>query len=194
MEGYISSKTIKTLREGKGLTQKQLGELICVSDKAVSKWENDRGLPDITLIEPLAGALGVSIAELLSGELITNKNRCGNTLRTKFYVCPICGNVINALGEGSFSCCGVKLPPLEAEEGADEHAISVLRDGDEIYVSLEHPMEREHFISFIAYVSFDRVQTVKLYPEQGAEARFLFRGKGKIYAFCNRHGMFEEKK
>lgn len=193
MDGYISSKTIKTLRESKGLTQKQLGELICVSDKAVSKWENDRGLPDITLLEPLAKALGVSVAELLSGEPITNENRCGNMLRTKFYVCPICGNIVTALGEGAFSCCGIKLPALEAEDGTDEHTISVLKEQDEFYVRVEHPMERGHYVSFIAYVSSDRVQVVKLYPEQNAEARFIIRGHGKIYAFCNRHGLFEHR-
>ena len=193
MDGYISSKTIKKLRESKGLTQKQLGELICVSDKAVSKWENDRGLPDITLLEPLAKALGVSVAELLSGEPITNENRCGNMLRTKFYVCPICGNIVTALGEGAFSCCGIKLPALEAEDGTDEHAISVLKEQDEFYVRVEHPMERGHYVSFIAYVSSDRVQVVKLYPEQNAEARFIIRGHGKIYAFCNRYGLFEHR-
>ena len=113
---YISGKIIKELRESKNLTQKQLGEIISVSDKTISKWETEKGLPDITLIEPLSAVLGVSVAELLSGESVVNKNRAGNIKKTKFYVCPVCGNVVAALGEGSFSCCGINLPALSAEK------------------------------------------------------------------------------
>ena len=91
---YINGKIIKELREGKSLTQKQLGEIISVSDKTISKWETEKGLPDITLLEPLSKALGVSVAELLSGESIVNQNRAGNIRKTKFYVCPVCGNVV----------------------------------------------------------------------------------------------------
>ncbi len=190
MAGYVTAASIKTLREKKGYTQKQLAELLCVSDKAVSKWETARGLPDITLLEPLAKALGVSVAELLSGELAVNGNRCGNMLRGSFYVCPVCGNVIHAVGEGAFSCCGIQLPKLEADSADGEHALSVETVENEYYVHIEHPMSREHFISFVALVSGDRVQFVKLYPEQDAAARFTRCGHGKLFAYCNRHGLF----
>ena len=115
MENYVTGAVIKALREKKTYTQKQLADQVGVSDKAVSKWETGKGLPDITLLEPLARALGVSVAELLTGDYQTNRNRAGNMLRSKFYVCPVCGNVIHAMGQGSFHCCGVNLPPLEAE-------------------------------------------------------------------------------
>lgn len=107
MAHYVTGPAIKALRERKGLTQKQLAEQILVSDKAVSKWETGKGLPDLSLLEPLAKALGVSVAELLSGEYRTNANRAGNLLRSQWYVCPVCGNVVYALGQGSFHCCGV---------------------------------------------------------------------------------------
>lgn len=110
MAHYVTGPAIKALRERKGLTQKQLAEQILVSDKAVSKWETGKGLPDLSLLEPLAKALGVSVAELLSGEYRTNANRAGNLLRSQWYVCPVCGNVVYALGQGSFHCCGVALP------------------------------------------------------------------------------------
>ena len=61
MNAYITGLTIKGLREKKGITQAELAEQIGVSDKAVSKWETAKGLPDITLIEPIAKALGVSV-------------------------------------------------------------------------------------------------------------------------------------
>ena len=191
MTSYVTGNTIKELREKKGFTQKQLAELINVSDKAVSKWETGKGLPDISLIEPLARNLGVSVAELLSGEYITNHNRSGNMQRTKFYICPVCGNVIHSTGEGAFSCCGIKLPVQEAEETDDEHAINVERVENDYYVTVEHPMTKTHFISFFAYITCDRVQLIKLYPEQDAQARFPMTGRGVIYAYCNQHGLFK---
>ena len=193
MTGYVTGGAIRALREKKGFTQKQLAERLMVSDKAVSKWETGRGLPDVTLLEPLAAVLGVSVAELLSGACVSNRNRAANLLRSRFYVCPVCGNVLCASGEGCFSCCGVRLPPLEPEAPDDAHALRAERMEDEHDLSLHHPMTREHFISFLAYVTTDRVQVLKLYPEQDAEGRFLRRGSGRLYAYCNRHGLFEIK-
>ena len=193
MNNYVTGGAIRLLREKKGYTQKQLAERLMVSDKAVSKWESGRGLPDISLIEPLAKNLCISVAELLSGECIQNTNRHGNMNKSRFYVCPVCGNVIFAAGEGAFSCCGVQLPPLEREEDDAEHVILTERMEDDFFVSLSHPMEKTHYISFFAYVSADRVQLVKLYPEQNAEARFPIRGRGTLYAYCNHHGLFGKR-
>ena len=193
MNNYVTGGAIRLLREKKGYTQKQLAERLMVSDKAVSKWESGRGLPDISLIEPLAKNLCISVAELLSGECIQNTNRHGNMNKSRFYVCPVCGNVIFAAGEGAFSCCGVQLPPLEREEDDAEHVILTERMEDDFFVSLSHPMEKTHYISFFAYVSADRVQLVKLYPEQNAEARFPIRGRGMLYAYCNHHGLFGKR-
>ena len=120
MNTYITGAIIKKLREEKGITQLQLAEQIGVSSKAVSKWETAKGLPDITLIEPLAKALGVSVMELMSGDTVVNQNTSSNILRSKFYVCPVCGNIIRTTGDAVISCCGITLPPLEAEETVEE--------------------------------------------------------------------------
>lgn len=193
MNNYVTGSAIRALREQKGYTQKQLAERLLVSDKAVSKWESGRGLPDISLIEPLAKTLGVSVAELLSGEYVQNRNRHGNMLKSRFYVCPVCSNAVFATGEGAFCCCGVQLPPLEPEEADDAHEILTERIEDEHSVRMRHPMEKTHYISFYAYVTADRVQFVKLYPEQNAEARFNLSGRGALYALCNRHGLFQTR-
>lgn len=171
MERYITGSTIKTLREKNGMTQARLGEILGVTDKAVSKWETAKGLPDITLIEPLAKALGVSVPELLSGEQISNKNISANVLRSKFYVCPICGNIIRAMGDAMICCCGIPLPPLEAEEPDDDHRITIENVEDEHFITVHHPMTKTHFISFVAFLTTDRVRFVKLYPEGNAETR-----------------------
>lgn len=193
MDNYVTGSTIRLLREKNGYTQKQLADRLMVSDKAVSKWESGRGLPDISLIEPLAKTLGVSLAELLSGVCVQNSNRHANMLRSRFYVCPVCGNVIVSAGEGSFSCCGVLLPPLEAEEGDPDHMIETERMEGDLYLTVRHPMEKTHYISFFAFVTADRVQLVKLYPEQDAAARFPLPGRARAYAYCNRHGLVSRR-
>ena len=191
MNHYITGATIRRLREDSGMTQSDLAARLCVSDKAVSKWETGRGLPDITLIEPLAAALGISVIELFSGDCVTNVNRACNMKRSKFYVCPICGNVLHASGEAVVSCCGVTLPALEAEKPDSDHALQVEYIDCEYHVSLQHSMTKTHFVSFIAYVTDSRIDIARLYPEGPAEARFAPRGRGDFYFLCNRHGLMK---
>ena len=190
MDRYVTGAVIRRLRERKKMTQDELAEKICVSGKAVSKWETGQGFPDISLLEPLAQALDISVIELLSGEDIRNTNRSCNIARGQFYVCPVCGNVIRSTGEAVISCCGITLPPLEAEEADGEHMIRVEIIEDEYYVTVAHPMTKEHYLSFLAAVSDAGVQFLKLYPEGTAEARFRMNGIKYFYVFCNRHGLF----
>ena len=189
MDNYVTGKIIKELREKQKMTQLELADKICVSDKTISKWETGRGFPDISIIELLAKALKVSVAELIIGEYTTNKNKSSNMIRSKFYVCPVCGNVIYSVGETAISCCGINLPPLEVEQAIDSHEIVCEKTENEIFVSLNHEMSKNHYISFIAYVTNDRCEIVKLYPEQNAETRFFYRGRGVIYAYCNKDGL-----
>jgi len=193
MDQYVTGNVIRSLREQRKLTQLRLAERLNVSDKTVSRWETGKGYPDITLLEPLAGALGVSVAELLSGSAVQNTNVSGNIRRLSFYVCPVCGNIIESVGEASVSCHGVLLPPLEAETPDGHHAVTLTPVEDEYYVACDHPMTREHFISFLALVTDDRVQMVKLYPEGECAARFKRTGGGMLYWYCNREGLFRQK-
>ena len=193
MDTYITARTIKKLREEKGITQTALAEKIGVSSKAISKWETSKGLPDISLLEPLSYALGVSVMELMSGDTVINKNQSSNMLFSKFYVCPVCGNVIHASGAAVISCCGITLPALEAEETDEEHTVRIDDVEDEKFITVNHPMTKSHYISFIAYVTADKIQFVKLYPEGNAETRIQFRGRGYLYIYCNKHGLMKKK-
>lgn len=190
MNTYVTGATIKYLREAKHLTQAELGDQIGVSCKTVSKWETAKGLPDISLLQPLSQALGVSVIELMNGEQITNRNRSSNLLRSRFYVCPVCGNVLWGFGDTMVSCCGVTLPALEAEEPDEEHAITVEAVEDEHYLTIDHPMTKDHYISFAAFVTTDRIQLVKFYPESEAQTRMQKRGRGLLYYYCNRDGLY----
>lgn len=193
MNTYVTGATIKKLRESKGITQQQLANEIGVSSKAVSKWETAKGLPDISLVESLSHALGVSVMELMSGETVMNKNISSNILFSKFYACPVCGNVIHTTGEAVVSCCGITLPPLEAEETDEEHTINIENVEDEKFITINHPMTKNHYISFMAYVTSDKYNFVKLYPEGNAETRIQFRGRGYLYIYCNKHGLMKIK-
>lgn len=190
MNQYITGLTIKRLREKNKLTQNELAEKLSVTDKSISKWETGRGYPDITLIEDIAKVFNVSITELFSGDTIENKNVSANVEKIKFYVCPICGNIITSIGETMVSCHGINLKPLEAEASDENHQIDVSRVEDEYYVNINHIMAKNHYISFIAAVSKDRLQLVKLYPESSAETRFKISGVNKIYYYCNKDGLY----
>jgi len=193
MNTYVTGSTIRQLREGRNLTQAQLAETIGVSSKTISKWETAKGLPDISLLQPLAQALGISVIELMNGEHIINKNISANMLRCQFYVCPICGNLLHSTGNALVSCCGITLPALEAEEPDEDHGITIAPVEDEHFLTVSHPMTKLHHISFAAFVTSDRVQLVKFYPEGNAEARLQLRGRGYLYYCCNRHGLFRKK-
>ena len=190
MDRYVTGAVIRRLRESKTLTQEELADKLFVTSKAVSKWETGQGFPDISLLEPLAKALDISVIELLSGEDVKNSNRSFNMLRGKFYVCPVCGNVIRSTGEAVVSCCGITLPPAEPEEADDDHMIMKEVVEDEYYVTMDHPMTKDHYISFLAAVTDQGMEFVKLYPQGPCEARFKIRRLKYLYAYCNRHGLF----
>ena len=190
MNQYVTGAVIKELREKKQLTQAELAAQLHVSDKTISKWENGKGYPDISLLEPLAAVFGISVAELLSGRTVSNVNVSSNMLRSKFYVCPVCGNIIHSMGEAVISCHGVMLTPAQPEESDEQHKIFVEGVEDEYFVRIEHDMTKSHYITFLAALSQDRIQMVKLYPEGNAEARFQVRGVRRLMYYCNRDGLF----
>ena len=190
MNQYVTGAVIKQLREKNKMTQLQLAEKLGVSDKTVSKWETAKGYPDITLLEPIAEAFKISVTELISGNTIQNANVSANMLRSKIYVCPVCGNVIHSMGEAAIHCHGIQLTPLEDDAADEQHTAHVERVEDEYYVRIDHSMTKEHYISFIAAVSADNIQMIKLYPEGNAVARLKIRGVRKILYYCNRDGLF----
>ena len=90
-----------------GSNSAEIAEKLFISDKTVSKWENGKGYPDISLLESIAKVFDVSVTELMSGKTVSNINQSGNMMRSKFYICPVCGNV--ELNHTSDRCpiCGI---------------------------------------------------------------------------------------
>lgn len=181
---------ISELRKEKNMTQKEIADAMSISDKTISKWERGLGCPDVSLLSELSHILGVNIEKILQGDLDPNHTDGGNMKRVKFYLCPTCGNVLTSTAKAELSCCGRKLEPL-VEKAADEHHIITAADiEDESYITVDHPMTREHYLTFAAYVTCDRLQLIKLYPEQNAELRIPKIRSGKFYICCSKHGLY----
>jgi transcriptional regulator with XRE-family HTH domain len=186
------------MRKEKGMTQKQIADLMNISDKTISKWERGLGCPDVSLLGELSKIFEINIEKILEGNLEPNDIDAGNLKRIKFYVCTNCGNIINNTGNAEISCCGRKLSPLAAKPADEEHAATVENTDDEYYITFNHEMTKTHYISFVAYVTSDRVLLIKLYPEQNASVRFsklstgklLKRHSGKLYYYCSQHGLW----
>lgn len=187
-------KLILNLRKEKRMTQKELDDTMNISDRTISKWERGVGCPDVSLLHELSHILGVNIEKILAGDLEPNGADGGNMKKVKFYVCPTCQNTLFGTGEAEVSCCGRKLIPLISQYENSQHEMIVNEVEDDLYITIQHEMTKEHFISFVAYVLTDRVLFVKLYPEQMAEVRFPKMYGGDIYFYCNKHGLRKKGK
>lgn len=186
------------LRKEKGMTQKQVAEHMNISDKTISKWERGLGCPDVNLLGELSDLFEINIEKILDGNLESNDIEQGNLKRIKFYVCPICGNVINNTGNAEVSCCGRKLSPLTAKPVDEIHTVTIEDTDGEYYITFNHEMTKSHFISFVAYVTNDKLLLVRLYPEQAASVslpkmssvKLLNKYNRKLYFYCSKHGLY----
>lgn len=194
VNGIKTGALICRLRKEKGLTQKQLAQALHLSDRTISKWERGQGLPDVSVLGALSDQLGVQVEQILAGDLQTKKVDGGNMKRVKFYVCPSCGNLMTSTGDADVSCCGRKLSPLVLQEGDTSHHVTAEKIENDIYLTFSHEMKKEHYLNFVAYVDYDRILLIRLYPEQGGEVRFPKMHGGKLYVGCSRHGLFSVKR
>lgn len=193
MDNSKIGKLINQLRKEKAMTQKQLADLLMISDRTVSKWERGLGCPEVSLLRELSVILGVNLDKLLQGNLEPNAVDGGNMKKLKFYVCPSCGNIITATGEAEISCCGLRMNALTAKQADNGHQLTVLPVENDYYITFDHEMQKDHYLSFVAYVSYDRILLVKLYPEQSGEVRFPKMNGGMLYYGCSQHGLFRCK-
>ena len=171
-----------------------MAERLGICAKAVSKWERGHGFPDVSLISKLSEVFEIDTTKLLDGEVPQKRMQSSNVKNTRFYYCKKCNNLITATGDAEVICCGRKLSGLNINVTDDEHKLDIKTIEDDFYITFSHPMTKEHYISFVSYVRFDRVLTIRLYPEQGGELRFPKMYGGKMYYYCNIHGLFEIKK
>ena len=191
MDNVKTGELIRRLRKERNMTQLQLAEKLCVSDKAVSKWERGLGAPEVSLVAELSKIFEVDMENLFAGELNKNKVSNGNMRRMKFYVCPHCGNIVTSMAETSATCCGRKLKeltPVKAEEKLNVEIID-----NEYFVSRDHEMTREHYIAFVAVVTADTILMKKQYPEWDLQVRLPYFARGRLMWYCTKHGLFYQE-
>ena len=191
MDLIKNGKLLHDLRKAKGMTQKQVADILAVLPKTVSKWETGHGFPDVSFVSSLADIFGVSERMILSGSEIKNSKDIGNIKKTKFYICQNCGAFIQGVGESSVVCCGKPLKALTAKKTDENHSPDITDIENDYYIEFNHEMTKDHYISFVSYVGFDRVLTVRMYPEQSSSVRFPKMYRGKMYFYCTNHGLFE---
>lgn len=190
MDNEKVGKLIYRLRKEKGLTQKQLADQMKISDRTISKWERGYGSPDITLLPELSALLEVNIESILEGELSPNEFIGGNMKNSSYFVCPSCSNIVMATGDITLTCCGRKVERLEAEKAADEEKLTMTDMDGEWAVSSDHPMTKDHYISFIAVAAGEQVQMIKQYPEWNLQARIAKRKYAKLLWYDTKYGLF----
>ena len=181
---------IRDLRTKMGMTQKSLADLMNISDKTVSKWERGMGMPDVSLLVELSQIFGVNVDILLTGSMNVNDEKGVNMKNAKFYVCPECRNLVFATGDAEISCCGRKLNAFEMKKAEPDEKLSVEIIENDWYITTSHPMTKEHYISFVAFATGEKIEMIKTYPEWDMNVRIQKRGHGKLVWYCTNHGLF----
>ena len=190
MDSKKIGQLIYNIRIEKGWTQKQLADEVCISDKTVSKWERGAGCPDISLLSRLCELLGIELEALISGKIIKNEETGGNMKNTQFYICPQCGNIITGVSNAQVSCCGKKLQSLNANKACDEEKLSVEVIDNEYFISSDHQMTKDHYITFVALLTGDSIVLKKQYPEWDLQVRIPQLAHGRLIWHCSNHGLF----
>ena len=114
--------------------------------------------------------------------------------------CKSCGATVKVLNDCKCENCGIKccgeemeiLVPNSVEASVEKHIPTFEKVEDEIFVKVNHVMDKEHYIEWIALVKDNKEYTVNLYPEQNAECRFKYIPGSTIYAYCNKHGLWKK--
>lgn len=193
MDNAKIGKLIYKLRKEQNMTQLQLAQQMNISDKTVSKWERGLGCPEVSLLPELSKLFGVDLEKLLSGQLETNARLGGDMKKLQFYSCPDCGNIITAMTATSLSCCGRKLQPLQPKRATEHERLVVEKVEDDFYITTAHPMERGHYIAFVALLSGDSIMLRKQYPQWELQVRIPIFAHGRLLWYCNRHGLFYQE-
>lgn len=189
MDTYKIGSLIQKRRKEMKLTQKNLADLLFLSDKTISKWERGIGLPDITILPLLANQLGITLDSLMQGEFEINDNSGGNMKNLKFYCCESCSNIFTSTLDAEISCCGKKLSELIPEKASEEEKLEVQLIEHDYYITSEHPMTKDNYISFVALLTGDSIMLKKQYPEWNLQLRIPNFGKGKLMWYSTSKGL-----
>ena len=193
MDNKKVGQLIRELRKERHMTQAQLAEQLHVSDKTVSKWETGKGGPELSLLTEISKIYEIDLQNLLSGELNQNQLRSINLRKVKLYICPTCGNVVTATSEAAVSCCGRKLKEATPTKASQDEKLMVELVENDFFVTSQHEMTKEHYISFVALLTADAIIMRKQYPEWDLAVRIPRIAHGRLLWYCSRHGLFYQE-
>lgn len=193
MDNKKVGQLIRELRKERHMTQAQLAEQLHVSDKTVSKWETGKGGPELSLLTEISKIFEIDLHNLLAGELNQNQLRSINMKKVKLYICPNCGNVVTAISEAAVSCCGRKLKEATPTKASQDEKLMVELIENDFFVTSQHEMTKEHYISFVALLTADAIIMRKQYPEWDLSVRIPRIAHGRLLWYCSRHGLFYQE-
>lgn len=193
MDNKKIGQLIRELRKERHMTQAQLATQLHVCDKTVSKWETGKGGPELSLLTEISKIFEIDLQNLLAGELNQNQLRSINMRKVKLYICPICGNVVTATSEAAVSCCGRKLKEATPTKASQDEKLMVELVENDFFVTSQHEMTKEHYISFVALLTADAIIMRKQYPEWDLSVRIPRIAHGRLLWYCSRHGLFYQE-
>lgn len=144
----------------------------------------------MSMLPALTELFGINAENLLRGELDANDMVGGNMKNIQFYICEECGNLITATAESDVSCCGKKLKAAQLQKAEPEQKLSVELIDNEYYISSDHEMTKEHYITFVGLLTGDTAIIRKQYPEWDLSTRLPRLAHGKLVWHCSKHGTF----
>lgn len=108
----------------------------------------------------------------------------------KFYVCPVCGNVVIATEENIVTCCGKKLNGQEIKNAEGKHCLQVDELNGKVHFTSEHGMTLEHHLNFIAYGKGSQYMMIRLDKEKPVDVVVDKIDDAEIIFGCNQHGVW----
>lgn len=112
-----------------------------------------------------------------------------NLIKAKFYICPECGNVNICTKNVQISCCGHNLNESVPQKANDESCLKAEAIEDEWFISSSHPMEKDNYISFVSFITGDKIQFIKQYPEWDMQLRIQRREHGVLLWYSKQNGL-----
>ncbi len=107
----------------------------------------------------------------------------------KFYVCPKCNSISMSTGNAQLSCCGRMLNALEVKKADENQRLDVALSDGERFVTSNHPMTKQNYIRFVAFLNGENLSVCKQYPEWNLSARFMGSGVGKLIWYSEKDGL-----
>jgi len=181
-----NSKCLKAFRRSHKMTQKEFAERIRVSDKTVSAWERgDRHISAEMLTKVLRNF------DISPDDFFLTEEEISDDFH--FYICPKCDNIAIMHKKSKIFCCGIEMQKVQWNPSENSISAKTKIKNDFLYATFMHEMNYNHYIQFVALVKKNGFEIYVMNPGDSPEVCFNFRKRGRLFAYCNVHGLSEIK-